>query len=280
MELTDLAIPEPVDAVAAAEPTYRAPAVDRAFQILSLLQTHGEGLGVSEIARKVGIGKGPCFGILKTLETAEAVVCERSRKLYRLGAALVRLGSAASGQHRYLEIARGEMARLAGEIQLTCFLVAPYGEDEVIAVARAEFAGGVTITVELGQHSHRLSAGNGKALLAWRPRAEADMVVRRLGLPRITPRSITDPHAFRRELERTRRNGYAEAHGEFVLGVNSVSAPIFNAAGEVVLLLKAIGAQSYLTPRRMRECGRRVRRAAELVTAELGGRYPRLAEID
>jgi hypothetical protein len=30
----------------------------------------------------------------------------------------------------------------------------------------------------------------------------------------------------------------------------------------------------------MRECGRRVRRAAELVTAELGGRYPRLAEID
>jgi IclR family acetate operon transcriptional repressor len=252
--------------------------VDRAFQILSLLQAHDEGLGVSEIARKVGIGKGPCFGILKTLETVEAVVCERSRKLYRLGAALVRLGSAASGQPWFLELARSEMARIAQEIQLTCFLVAPYGEDEVIAVARSQFSSGVTITVELGQHAHRLSAGNGKALLAWRPRVEADIVVRRLGLPRLTPRSITDPHAFRRELERTRRLGYAETHGEFVLGVNGVSAPIFDATGDAVLILKAIGAQSQLTPRRMRECGRRIRRAAESVTAQLGGRWPRLPD--
>lgn len=262
------------------EPAYRAPAVDRAFQILSLLQSHADGLGVSEIARKVGIGKGPCFAILKTLEAAEAVVCERTRKLYRLGAALIRLGSAASGQHWYLEIARGEMARLAEEIRHTCFLVAPYGADEVIAVARAEISDGIGITVELGLHAHRLSATNGKVLLAWRPRAEAEEVVRRLGLPRCSPRSITDPQAFRRALERTRRLGYAEAQGEFVLGVNCVAAPIFDASGQVVLILKAIGAETQLTLRRMRECGRRVRRSADAVTAELGGRIPRPEDLD
>ena len=89
-------------AVAAIEPSYRAPAVDRAFQILFLLQARAEGLGVSEIARQLHIGKGPCFAILKTLEAAEAIAREPSRKRYRLGAALIRLGSAASGEHWYL----------------------------------------------------------------------------------------------------------------------------------------------------------------------------------
>ena len=43
---------------------------------------------------------------------------------------------------------------------------------------------------------------------------------------------------------------------------------------DVALILKTLGSTNQLPPRRMRELGKRIRRAAEAITAELGGRYP------
>jgi len=259
-----------------AEPTtYRAPAVDRAFRILFLLQRCGDGLGVSEIARQLGIGKGPCFALLKTLEANDAVVCDRSRKVYRLGAALVRLGGAVSHHRQYLEVARPEMERLAGEVRLSCFVSMPYGADRWVSVVAAESAGRGRTTIELGHCLPALSAANGKALLAWRPREVVEDTVRRMGLPCSSPRSITDLPTFLRALERTRQAGYAESFGEFEEGVNVLAAPIFDSADDVVMILKIIAAESQLPPRRAPEVGRRLRRTAEKITTAIGGVYPR-----
>jgi DNA-binding IclR family transcriptional regulator len=262
----------------APEPTYRAPAVDRAFRILFLLQGRPDGLGVSEIARRVGIGKGPCFALLKTLEANEAVVCDRSRKRYHLGAALVRLGVAVSPHRQYLEVARREMERLSADLRLSCFVSAPYGVDRWISVAAVESTARVRTTIELGHCLPALSAANGKALLAWRPRAVAEETVRALGLPNTSPRAITDPVAFMRALERTRQIGYAESFGEFDVGVNVLAAPVFDAAGEVVMILKTIGSETELSVRRAPEIGRRLRRSAERITAAIGGTFPRTAK--
>ncbi len=255
-------------------PAYRVPAVRRAFEILFLLKQTPQGMGVSEIARALGIGKGPCYAILKTLEALEVLVCENAGKRYRLGSAVVQLGNAVAGRQRYVEVARPWMERLAAVSGLGCFLSAPYGSDEFVIVAKAESAGKVKITLDVGEHFHALGGAHGKALLAWQPATVVDQAIRRLALPRYTPRSITDAAAFRRALDRTRRNGFAESYGEYMLGVNSAAAPVFNGTGDVVLILKIIGSANQLPPRRMRELGRRVRRAAELLSAELEGRYP------
>jgi DNA-binding IclR family transcriptional regulator len=265
---------DPVESASKVTPGYRAPAVSRALQVLSLLERDGDGLGVSDIARHLQIGKGPCFAILKALEAGEMVVCDRKRKAYRLGAALVRLGTAAAGRQKYVEVARRAMERVAAEIGLACFLSAPYGSDEFVVVAKAESPEKVKITLDLGEHFHALGGAHGKALLAWQGREAVDRAIRELGLPRYTSSSITVPDQLRQALERTRRLGYAESYGEYMLGVNSVAAPIFNDRGEVLLILKTIGAESQLPPRKMREFGRRIRRGAEDVTAALGGQYP------
>jgi DNA-binding IclR family transcriptional regulator len=57
-----------------------------------------------------------------------------------------------------------------------------------------------------------------------------------------------------------------------------LAAPIFDAAGTVVMILKAIGAESELPVRRAPEVGRRVRRSAERITHAIGGAYPRGAK--
>jgi IclR family acetate operon transcriptional repressor len=262
------------DAAPPRRPASRAPAVDRALRVLFLLQTTPEGLGVSEIARRMGIGKGPCHAILKTLEASEVVVCDGARKRYGLGAALLRLGGAVSRHRQYLALAVRAMEPLAAEVDLACSLAAPHGGGQWISVARVQSGRRVRTLLEVGHLMHALSGANGKALLAWRPRAEAEAMARALGLPRYTARSITDVPTYLRELERCRQLGYAENFGEYEDGVSTVAAPIFDATGEVIMILKAVGTESQLTPRRAADVGRRVREVAEAVTNEIGGGYP------
>lgn len=260
---------------AARRRTYRVPAVARAMEILALLARAPRALRVADISSSLGIGKGPCFAILKTLETSEAVVFDPGPKLYRLGAGVMKLGSAAVGGARHLEIARAEMERLAAQIRLACFLSGPYGPGDFVILAKAESSEKIKVTLDVGEHFPALGGGHGKALLAWQPPERAEELISRFGLPRHTSKSITDPEAYKRELQRTRRRGYAESYGEYMLGVDSVAAPIFDETGEVVLTLKTIGTSEQLSRARMRQVGRLVRGAAQTITARLGGQYPR-----
>jgi DNA-binding IclR family transcriptional regulator len=256
---------------------YRVPAVRRAFEILDLLARSTRALRVTDIASSLEIGKGPCFAILKTLERSEAVTFDSGQKTYRLGARLLRLGEAAGGRSPYIETARPAMERLAEEIGLACFLSAPYGAGDFVIIAKAESAAKVKVTLGLGEYFPALGGAQGKALLAWVPAERLDEVIARLGLPAHTPKSIRNVDEFKRALQRTRRIGYAESYGEYMIGVNSVAAPIFNRDGEVVLILKTLGASETLHARRMAEVGRLVRRTAEAVTEKIGGRYPSAA---
>jgi DNA-binding IclR family transcriptional regulator len=253
---------------------YRVPAVRRAFEILWFLARSSRPHRVSEIAAALEIGKGPCFAILKTLERSEAIVFDPEHKTYGLGAGMVRLGDAVLGRNPYLDVARPEMERLAKAIGLACFLSAPYDRRDFMIVAKAESRERVKITLDVGEHVPALGGSHGKALLAWQSPERVEELIARLGLPLHTPRSISSAEEFKRALQRTRKIGYAEGYGEFVLGVNSVAAPVFDRNGDVVLILKTLGPSEMLHRRRMAELGRLVRTAAETITAKIGGRYP------
>jgi DNA-binding IclR family transcriptional regulator len=253
---------------------YQVPAVRRAFDILSLLSRSDRDLHVSEIASLMKISKGPCFSILKTLERSEAVLFDGGQKTYRLGAGLVRLGEAALGKNPNVEAARPEIENLARKIGLACLLSAPYGSNDFIIVAKAETSKNVKVTLDVGQYFPALGGAQGGALLAWQQPHRIDDAIVRLGLPKHTSKSITDIEEFKQRLKRARRIGYAESYGEYMIGVNSVAAPIFNHAGEVVLILKTLGTSEALNKRRMAELGKLVRKSAETITLKIGGRYP------
>jgi DNA-binding IclR family transcriptional regulator len=253
---------------------YKVPAVHRAFEILSLLSQSDRDLGVSEIASLAKIGKGPCFAILKTLERSEAVLFNAEQKTYRLGAGLVRLGDATLGKNASVEAARPEIERLAKKIGFACFLSAPYGSADFIIVAKSEISKNVKVTLDIGQYFPVLGGAQGGAFLAWQPPQRVDEAIARLGLPKHTAKSITNVELFKQRLKRTRRLGYAVSCGEYMIGVNSVAAPIFDRSGEVVLILKTLGTSEALNERKMAELGRLVRKTAETITLKIGGHYP------
>ena len=72
-------------------------------------------------------------------------------------------------------------------------------------------------------------------------------------LPRLTPKTITDPAQLESELETVRRQGFATTVDELETGLAAVAAPVRGAGGDVVAALSISGPTLRMTPRRLRE---------------------------
>jgi DNA-binding IclR family transcriptional regulator len=91
-------------------------------------------------------------------------------------------------------------------------------------------------------------------------------------LPALTPRTITDPRALRRELARARRRGYATGIEELEPGFMAVAVPVRAADGHVVAALGVGGPRVRLDPSRLRAIARILPSHAARISERLGGR--------
>src|ERR1700756_3104689 len=69
----------------------RAPAVSRAASVLRCLAGEQSGLGVSEIARRVGVVPSTCLHVLRALVDEGFVAFDAQEKTYRTGVGLLTL---------------------------------------------------------------------------------------------------------------------------------------------------------------------------------------------
>jgi IclR family acetate operon transcriptional repressor len=103
----------------------------------------------------------------------------------------------------------------------------------------------------------------GKALLAFAPDETVDAVLAR-PLRALTPRTITDPAALRRELAAIRRAELAFNAEESRVGLLGVAAPIRDAGGAVA------GALALAMPRRSRSSPSRMAVAVRTAAFAIG----------
>jgi DNA-binding IclR family transcriptional regulator len=74
---------------------------------------------------------------------------------------------------------------------------------------------------------------SGRALLAFLPESEREAVLAG-PLEPVTPNTVTDPDALRRELAEVRERGYSLTRGERVLGAVGIAAPVLAGDGRLL----------------------------------------------
>ena len=87
-------------------------------------------------------------------------------------------------------------------------------------------------------------------------------------LERITPNTITDPAALRRELAAVVRNGWASTIDELEIGLTGVAVPVHGVDGEVVAALGVSGPNTRLEDR-IDEIGRKLDERAKQLSGLL-----------
>lgn len=203
--------------------------VGRALDVLEALGSAGGPVGLTELVASTGLPLATVHRLLATLAGRGYVRQDPETRRYVLGPGVLRLREPVG---RLLATwARPHLSLLARTVRETANL-AVLDDDHVLYVAQVAPPRKLRMFTEVGNRVLPHSTAVGKVLLAARPRAEAERVVARHGLPARTPHTITDPRRFFAELDAVAARGWAVDSGEEEEGVRCVAVPVPGLEGE------------------------------------------------
>jgi IclR family transcriptional regulator, KDG regulon repressor len=224
-------------------------------------------LGVSELARKLGMGKSSVHRALSTLLEA-GYVTKTPDDRYRLGLKLHEMGQLVVSGLRLHEVAREPLERLRTNGHEAVHLAVLDGTD-VVYIDRFESPGTARMFNRLGRRMPAYVTSSGKCILAFGEPHLTEAVLAR-GLARAAPRTITSQSLFLEALGRTRSNGYAVSVEESQPGVTSLAAPVFGRDGGCIAAVSLVGPAASMTDENLPKYLGLVRRCAREISDGMG----------
>ncbi len=198
--------------------TTLVPAVARAAQILDLLANALKPLPSNEISRQLGIPKSSTANLCIELENLGFIV--RKENGYKLGRKLVELGgkylSGIDALREYYDLC-SSLPILSRESSRIAIL----DNTDVLYLGKYEGRQQIRLTANIGDRFPAICTATGKALLALLPEGEAVERYKEnpAGFVQMTDKSIKNITQLKKELDETRKRGYAIDNEEATPGV-------------------------------------------------------------
>jgi IclR family acetate operon transcriptional repressor len=247
-----------------AENMSEAGLVLRTIWILRAVAAHPAGVGLSEVAREVGIPKATCYRVLSVLERERWLTMDRDTRRYRVSLGLLSVVGGFLERDGAYDRMRGVLRDLAEQVQETAgldVLLPPH----VMVVAQVP---GPRLIGQTAKPVPRTlpvwSTSTGKLLIA---HADLDEVRRDFaedfatnGPGRGSSEGSLDD--FLGVLAQVRERGYAVAYNELEKGAAAIAAPVV-VRGDVAYALWIGGPTYRITPDRLEALARDVCAAAD-----------------
>lgn len=275
---------------------YAIQTVTNALRMLEVFHTETE-MGVSDLARRLGLHKNNAFRLLATLELSGYIQQTPDTELYHLGPRCLELGHAFARSHTLMSLARPLLDDLASSVGETAHLGVLRGSE----VVHLDCVQPEQLVLTGSRVGHRLPAhctALGKALLAGEfsnesfPSLESPDASGREGLEsarvasrapsiaaeisgwkldRFTDATIDDATKLVEELRGVQLRGYATDLEEYSPGLRCVAAPVRDASARVIASLSLSGPSMRLGEEVLHgDAARAVTNAAARLSKELG----------
>ena len=253
---------------------YGAPSVKKAFAILSAISSSREGMGVSDLAKKLKMAKSTVHGMTSALEELGAVLREPLTKKYKLGFTLLEIGRSAYAQIDLKTLARPITEELMAKTQTSVFTgIRNLGQVTIIDIVESRQE--LNITAPVGSTIPLFAGAVGKVFMASMSMDQAAEMVPAKGLPRFTENSIVDPESYYQELKRVKEKGYATDDEEYIMGIRAVASPLMG-LGQLRSAIWAVGFKAAIDDKRMKTLAEETRNAAKAISrriqAQLAGK--------
>ena len=236
----------------------------------SLVQADSE-LGLSDLARRVGLDKSAVYRLLLVMVSAGYVVQDPASRKYRPSSKLISLGSAVLSKVDLREAVRPFLTRLVESTKYTAHLaaLADGRREEVVYLDQAaRTSAAIVVNISVGRVAPSHCSATGKAILAFLP-AEQRSPWQDV-LPSYTARTITSGSELQSHLEEIRRQGYAVDNQEYRDGLRCLAAPVRNHTGEVFASIGISGPASDLKEEDVPRLATIVMETANEASAALG----------
>lgn len=240
-------------------------AVIRAIRLLKAFSPDHPELSLADLTEAGGLTKTTTHRLLTALESEGLVARNPSSSAYRLGPAVIALGSQAlmsSDLRAAVRPTLEELARQTGETTTLDVLVG----DQILILDGVAGRHLVSAGVEIGTRWPIHVSAGGKAILATM-KEEAAVRMLRNPLPRFTDATITHHTMLIQELNDAREQGFASTFEELEKDYVAVSAPFLGPLGEVEGAITICGPSSRFNKRRVRSLGTHLKAAADRLSS-------------
>ena len=244
--------------------------LSRALRILNAIAAAGRPLGVTDIARRVGVHKSSVYRLLRTMVEYNYLEQHETTSEYWLGTQLSRLGQLAALHLELPRIARPHVEQLARRTRETANLVKLDGELCIYLISvQTEHSIGM-IARPAGATDAIYCTAVGKAMLAFMPERRAESILSRVEFVPRTKATLRTPEAVLAALPEVRARGYSVDNEENEENVRCVGSPVFDRRAEVIGAVSISGPAFRFTDAFIAEMAPHVKACAISISAELG----------
>ncbi|MDF2488908.1 MAG: transcriptional regulator, IclR family [Pseudomonas sp.] len=187
---------------------------------------------------------------------------------YALGREALRVGLAALGAMDVLKVGALPLSQLRDEINESCF-IAVWGNQGATVVSIEPAVRAVTVVTQIGSVLPLLSSSTGLVFAAYLPQRETV----ELRDAELAQSGQTAEH-YVPLLAGIRERGLHHVHGLLMPGVDALSAPIFNAMGQVAAVMTVVGPTSIFHADEQGPAAERLLAAARATSWRMGHEAP------
>jgi DNA-binding IclR family transcriptional regulator len=254
---------------------YAIQTVSNALRMLEAFYSDSE-LGVTELARRLGLHKNNVFRLLATLEQSGYIEQCTETDRYRLGTRCLELGHAFSRDHTLMKRSGPILAELSRRTGETAH-IGVLRDFEVVHLDGVQADQLLLTALRVGRRLPAHCTALGKVLVGCGDKALRETYSQSIQASALlTPRTgatIVDTDKLFDQLGSVSARGFAVDFEECEPGMTCVAAPVFGASGDVVAALSISGPCSRLSAEALHgDTGRLVMASAERLSEELGHR--------
>jgi len=243
--------------------------IGKALGLLVLLGNEPKGASASELSRQAELPFSATYRLLGSLTRDGFVDYEPDGRRYHLGLRVFQLGQRVSNHHGFAGTSRPILQKVTEGTGEATILAVRDGHHH-LTVNKVDGPQTFRVTSDPGYLGKLHTTAVGKALVAFAPDDERAELLEELELEPLTEFSITDREAFRAEIEKIRRQGFALMDEENEVGMRAIAVPVLNAQGVAFASLATAAPVFRMTVEQLQAVVPLLRDAA----AELSARLP------
>lgn len=218
--------------------------LERGFIVIRAFSAEAPALTIAEVASRTKLTRAVARRYLLTL--CELGYLVHRGALFSPTPRLLDLGFTYLATLSVTDLAQPFIERVVEALHESCSM-AVLDDRDVVYVARVPARRILSANLVVGSRLPAHATAMGQILLAHLPPAELDAFFAGREPERFTKYTITDEGRLRRRLQEVRQRGWASADQEYVVGLRTIAAPVFDRTNRVVAAVNVAGAVAVVT---------------------------------
>lgn len=241
----------------------RIQSIDVGFRLIRVLERAGGKLPLSVIADAADMPASKAHLYMVSFVQLGLVEQDPASMRYGLGPYALQLGAAALRQLDVVQLSRAAMDELQTATGLLVFL-SVWGNRGPVIIAKVDSTAEAVVSIRVGHVLPLYHSATGRMFLAHKSHAAVQHAISREQSVDATVRQRAEE-----SLPLIRERGLAFSDSQLNIGFASISAPVFDFAGEIVAVITLLGMNNDIHLDPLGSAASEVRRAAERVSRQL-----------